>query len=80
MVDQIIGMMVDSADAAGQWFSDIIDASGMLGVFLGCITVVLTVRFFIVPFTGRGLSGALFNINYGSDRARSSKNRSSDNE
>lgn len=57
MADSIISLLVKSLQAAQSWFSQILNNSGMTGLFLGMIAIYLAVKFLIYPLFG-GSSGS----------------------
>ena len=65
MADSIISLLSKSLLAVQSWFSQILDKSGMIGLFLGMFAIYLAVKFLIYP---------LFGGSAGSDRVGKSRN------
>ena len=64
MADSIISLLSKSLLAVQSWFSQILNESGMTGLFLGMFAIYLAVKFLIYP---------LFGGSAGSDRAGKSR-------
>lgn len=69
MVENIISLCIDSLRAAGNWFMKVYIAVDGVEVYLGIMTVILSIRYLIYPLTGKS---------FGSDRARARSRRDRD--
>lgn len=66
MADSIISLLVKSLQAAQTWFTQILDKTGLAGLFLGMFAIYLAVKFLIYP---------LFGGSAGSDRVGKPRDR-----
>lgn len=64
MVQQIINMFAIAFDAVSNWLIQIFDATGTVGLYLGAIVILLSVRYLLAP---------LFSTKVGSDSVRPRK-------
>lgn len=64
MVQQIINMLATAFDAVSNWMIRIFDASGTVGIYLGAMVILFSVRYLLAP---------LFGSKVGSDTAKAKK-------
>lgn len=54
MAEQIIAMIVQCIRAVNDWFMSLINASGMVTMVVGFISITLAARFILQPIIGGG--------------------------
>lgn len=64
MLDQVVFIFGNVANASQEWLSKLFTASGATSFFIACLSVYLAVRFFIKPIMGGGM---------GSDKSKKKK-------